>query len=167
MEVVEKIVKDIVKKIKGHRGISRFIINRSKFEGWLKVEIIESAIKENCSKVIPEKKLIDVTFEYENKTYAIELKTINTNYSYQNVQKKTRPITKNIEGILKDISDLKQKDYDFKYVVFIVFPLDLDKSRINWEKHLTKIKDKTKLFNYPVEFSGGFKGMLYVGEIRK
>ncbi len=165
-EVLDKIILDVIKKIESHKGISRFVIERSKFEGWLKVEIIESAIKQNCLKVTPEKKLIDVTFEHKSKTYALELKTINTNYRYQNIQKKTRPITKNIEGILKDVSDLKQKDYNFKYVLFIVFPLDLNKDKKLWEYHLKKINSLIQLQSFPINFSGNYKGMLYLGEVK-
>jgi len=107
-EILNEITKDIIQKIESHRGISEFIKNLSKFEGWLKVEIVDSAIKLKCTEVIPEKNWIDITFKHESKNYAIELKTINTNYQ-KKYSRKIRPITKNIEGIIKDINDLIEK----------------------------------------------------------
>ena len=43
-EILNEITKDIIQKIESHRGISEFVKNLSKFEGWLKVEINENGI---------------------------------------------------------------------------------------------------------------------------
>jgi len=165
MKIVNELVKEIIKKIELHRGLSEFILNLAKFEGWLKVEIIDSAIKIGCSKVIPEKDFIDVTFLFNNKSYAIELKTINTNYQ-KKFSRKIRPITKNIDGIIKDICSLrKNKEYENKFVLFIVFPLDLEKDNKLWKQHLKKINNLVNLDEFVVVFKEGQKGVLYTGEI--
>ncbi|MBU3907346.1 MAG: hypothetical protein KKA64_03790 [Nanoarchaeota archaeon] len=165
-EILNEIIKDIIRKIESHRGISEFIKNISKFEGWLKVEIVDSAIKLGCTEVIPEKERIDITFKHKSLSYAIELKTINTNYQ-QDYTRKIRPITKNIDGIIKDIHDLrKNNDYDSKYVLFIVFPLDLESNKNLWENHLNKITNLTQLQSFRLNFLENHKGMLYLGEVK-
>jgi len=165
MIILNKIISDVIKKIESHRGLSEFIINLAKFEGWLKVEIIDSAIKLGCSEVIPEKDLIDVTFNFDNKSYAIELKTINTNYQ-KGFSRKTRPITKNISGVIKDIEALqKNGEYKNKFVLFIVFPLNLEDNKKKWNYHLKKIESLVNLIGYPLRFKEGPKGILYMGEV--
>jgi hypothetical protein len=165
-EILSEIIKDIIQKIESHRGISEFIKNLSKFEGWLKVEIVDSAIKLKCTEVIPEKERIDITFKHNSLSYAIELKTVNTNYQ-RDYTRKIRPITKNINGIIKDINDLiENKEYDLKYVLFIVFPLDLESNKNLWKNHLDKIANLIQLDNFQINFLDNQKGMLYLGEVK-
>ncbi|MEE9442688.1 MAG: hypothetical protein V3V99_08470 [candidate division Zixibacteria bacterium] len=147
----------IIKKIKGNFGLSIFARERAKFEGWLKVEIIDS-LGVNFNSVVPEKNRIDVCFE----DWAIELKTINTNYGYENVKNKNRPITKNIEGILADIDKLKRIKTKNKAVVFIVFPCTADNKK--WKNHLAKIKpDLRDLIETEFCFKNKIPGVLYFG----
>jgi hypothetical protein len=98
--------------------------------------------------------------------YAIELKTINTNYQ-RDYTRKIRPITKNIDGILKDIENLKKnKNYNSKYVLFIVFPLNLESNKNLWKNHLDKIANLVQLYNFQINFLDNHKGMLYIAEVK-
>jgi hypothetical protein len=103
-EKLAKIIfEKIIPKLENNIGVSIFAKERAKFEGWLKVELCESLSK-HFPTVTPEKDRIDITFDDR----AIELKTVNTSYQYENVKKKTRPITKNIQGVIADIEKLKK-----------------------------------------------------------
>ncbi len=150
----------IIDKIKNHKGLNEFVVERSKFEGWLKVEFVEALIK-NGIKAKPEIDRIDISF---NKT-AIELKTINTNYRYNKIKNKTRPITINIKSIKNDIKKLKgNNNFDNKFVVFIVFPLETEQKE--WISHLTKIKNELfELVFKEFKFNNGAPGVIYYGKI--
>jgi hypothetical protein len=108
--------------------------------------------------VVPERNRVDISFE----DWAIELKTVNTNYRFKNVEKKTRPITKNIKGVINDIEKLKALEYTNKSVMFVVFPLTLDNK--DWLTHLEKIKEQLiKLKYIEFYFKGKIPGVLYFG----
>ena len=125
-------------KIQNHKGLSYFVKNRAKFEGWLKVELCE-ILSDKIENIVPEKDRIDIVGD----DWALELKTINTNYHYTNIEDKTRPITKNIEEVIKDIDSLINKQNSFKKaVIFIAFPLSLSNHSKYWEKHISKINEK-------------------------
>lgn len=158
-ELKEATVNDLIKKINNNIGLNQFAIERSKFEGWLKVELIDSLMK-NQIIAKPEVSRVDVSFE----NTAIELKTINTNYRFDNVKNKTRPITKNIDGILKDITDLKKNEVENRFVVFIVFPVDFSKPE--WLFHLKKVEDKLLELTFKeFEFNNGIPAIIYYGKI--
>ena len=149
----------IIDKIKNHKGLNEFVVERSKFEGWLKVEFVEALIK-NGIKAKPEIDRIDISF---NKT-AIELKTINTNYRYNKIKNKTRPITINIKSIKNDIKKLKGNNNFDNNVVFIVFPLETEQKE--WISHLTKIKNELfELVFKEFKFNNGAPGVIYYGKI--
>jgi len=88
---------EIKPKLENNRSLSIFAKERSKFEGWLKVETCESLSK-YFRDVLPEVSRIDFVFE----DWAIELKTIHTSIKYPNVKKKTRPITGNTKKLIND-----------------------------------------------------------------
>jgi len=114
-----KIVFDEVKpKLESNRGLSTFAAERAKFEGWLKVELCDSLSK-HFGDVMPEKDRIDVTLG----DWVIELKTVNTNITFPNVKRKTRPITKNTQGVINDIRKLRSLKLVNKAVLFVVFPV--------------------------------------------
>ncbi len=151
--------KELINKIKANDGLSQFAIERSKFEGWLKVEIIDVLLK-NRIVAKPEIDRIDVSFQNS----AIELKTINTNYRFNNIENKTRPITKNIKGILKDISDLKRKEIENRFVIFIVFPVEAEKPE--WIVHINKVeKELSELTFRKFEFNNRTPALIYYGKI--
>src|SRR6267142_7167140 len=93
-ELFDLNIDDIVDRIQNSHGLTKFAHRRAKFEGWLKVEIIDILAKKGKN-ALPEIGRIDVSFD----TVGIELKTVNTNIRYPNVINTTRPITKNIDGV--------------------------------------------------------------------
>lgn len=155
---------EVPSKISVNKGLNHFVNNRAKFEGWFKVEIC-NILSEYVNKITPEKDRIDIVFD----DWALELKTSNTNYKYENIQNKAKPITKNINSILKDIQDLKNNSlYQKKAVVFIVFPLSLSTCKDLWEQHLLKIKEEVcELKEKEFDFNNGSNGILYCGLIER
>ena len=157
--LAEIIFQKIKPKLANSDGLSIFARERAKFEGWLKVELCDS-LSRIFDDVSPEKNRIDVTF----KNWAIELKTVNTNYRFINVENKTRPITKNIQGVIDDIENLKSSGYVNKAVLFVVFPVTLDNE--NWEDHLIKITSLLRETKYTsFKFKSGIPGIIYFGLI--
>jgi len=158
-KLLELTSNDLIRKIENNNGLSVFAAERSKFEGWFKVELIDTLLK-NEIKAKPEIDLIDIVF----KDTAIELKTINTNYRFADVENKHRPITKNIKGVLKDISDLEKKQIKNKFVIFIVFPLRLSERK--WSQHISKIENElTELVCKEFEFDKGIPAAIYYGKL--
>lgn len=149
---------EIPNRIQDHSGLNYFVTNRSKFEGWLKVEIVD-ILSKYSNEIYPEKDRIDIVFE----DWAIELKTSNTNYRYEGVVNKTKNIKGNRESIIKDIDDLKNNDeYKNKAVLFIIFPLTLGK--VDWEMHIEQISSNLKELKYKeFSFSNNVKSVLYFG----
>ena len=158
-ELAEIIFEEIIPKLENNIGIAIFAKERAKFEGWLKVELCESLSK-YFPTVVPEKDRIDITFD----DWAIELKTVNTNYRYENVENKTRPITMNIQGVIDDIEKLKSTDYTNKAVLFVVFPVT--HSHRYWRTHLHKISELLKDIKYrEFKFKNKVPGVIYFGLI--
>lgn len=156
-KLYEKIYTNIIPIIENKKGLNQFASERAKFEGWLKSEIIDILYNNNP---IPEKDYIDVVFD----DWALELKTTNTSYKYENVIDKTKPISDNVKKIINDIKSLKKNHkYKNSAVLFIVFPLELPNK--NWEKHLNKIKLE-KLKHEEFSFQNGIKGILYFGLVK-
>ncbi|USS40458.1 hypothetical protein NF865_09160 [Thermococcus aggregans] len=158
-KLAEVIFKDIIPKLENNIGVAVFCKERAKFEGWLKVELCESLLKHFPTLIIiPEKDRIDITFD----DWAIELKTINTNYRYEDVKNKHRPITKNIQGILEDIEKLRSTDYTNKAILFVVFPATHNHK--NWQMHLRKISGSLKDIRYrEFKFKNKVPGVIYFG----
>lgn len=167
-ELANIIFDGIIPKLEKNDGLAIFARNRSKFEGWLKVELC-GILSRYFPTIIPEKEIdkdrkdkIDITFD----NWAIELKTVNTNYrGYGNVVNKQRPITKNIKGIINDIEKLKTTNYVHKAVLFIVFPVTPDKKP--WQNHLEKISKHLKKIEYrEFKFKNNVPGIVYFGLIQ-
>lgn len=158
-KLTEIIFKEIIPKLENNIGVAIFAKERAKYEGWLKVELCESLSK-YFSSINPEKDWIDITFE----DWAIELKTVNTNYRYENVENKTRPITKNIKGVIEDIEKLKSTNYTNKAILFIVFPTTHDHE--NWKTHLQKISRLLRNIKHnEFKFRNEVPGVIYFGSI--
>jgi len=151
-------------RIRTHKGLRYFVEYRVKFEGWLKVEICE-ILSDKMKNIVPEKDRIDIVGD----DWALELKTINTNYRYPNIENRTRPITKNIKGVIEDIDSLMKNDiYSKKSVIFIAFPLSLSTHSKDWEKHIVQIKEKLERLEYEeLKFCNGAVAVLYCGLIPK
>jgi len=160
-EVLADIIFEKLKpKMETNRGLSIFAKNRAKFEGWLKVELCE-ILSEYSVHVIPEKstalkKKIDVIFQ----DWAIQLKTINTNYRYRGVEKKTRPITMNVQGVIDGIGILNSTEFDKKGVMFVVFPAE--HGHRFWQEHYQKIGTFSKEIKYAsFFFKDDIPGVIY------
>ena len=160
-EKLTKIIfEEITPKLENNIGVAIFAKERAKFEGWLKVELCESLSK-HFQTIIPEKDRIDITFD----DWAIELKTVNTNYRYKNVENKTRPITMNIQGVIDDIKKLRSTDYINKAILFVVFPVTHDHE--NWQTHLQKISKSLKDVKHrEFKFKNKVPGVIYFGSIQ-
>ncbi|MFP3257347.1 MAG: hypothetical protein RXO36_06070, partial [Candidatus Nanopusillus acidilobi] len=114
-KTLETILDDLKCKLENSKSIDVFVQHRAKFEGWLKVEIVNilcNMYPKKCSpeKVIPEWPVDDIGVnDNEKKNYRIidikfddsvlELKTINTSYRQEGIENKTKPITLNVEEL--------------------------------------------------------------------
>jgi len=157
----ELLEKEVPARISKHNGLNYFIKNRAKFEGWFKVELCDIlSLSKRITNITPEKDRIDIVFD----DWALELKTANTNYSFDGVVNKHKPITKNIKSITKDIEALKEnKNYTNKAVVFIVFPLSVTIAK-EWKNHISKIEQKLQeLKEKEFKFKNGINAVLYCG----
>lgn len=151
---------DVVPKLKGNLGLSVFARERSKFEGWLKVELIESFCR-IATDVVPERDRVDISVD----SWAIELKTVNTNYRYTGARNKGKTITNNIDGVVKDIRQLRRAKLPDRAVVFVVFPLE--PSHWRWAQHLAKINQGlSDLKSVSFTFANGLPGVIYVGLVK-
>jgi hypothetical protein len=59
---------------------------------------------------------------------------VSTNYRFENVEDKSRPITMNIQGVINDIKKLKSSSYANKAILFIAFPAIHNHK--DWQIHL-------------------------------
>ena len=140
----------ILDKIKSSFSLAVFASKRSRFEGWLKVEIINSLIL-NGKNASPEVDRVDIVFD----NVGIELKTINTNNKSNG-----KPITCNIKSIINDIDKLNKSNFKYKFIVFIVYPINHNNNF--WQKHLNKIVKKTKeCLHTEFYFKNGTPGVIY------
>jgi hypothetical protein len=133
---LSRLIFDQIKlELENNQGLFIFAQNRDKFEGWLKVKVCEIlSSSEHVQNVAVEvgtikKRKIDIVCD----DWAIELKTTNTNYRYNNyVEIKGRPITSNVKNIIKDIKKLGLSKYPNKAVLFVVFPVEHNKKEWNF-----------------------------------
>jgi len=158
-ELFDLTIDDIVDRIQNSHGLTKFAHRRAKFEGWLKVEIIDILAKKGKN-ALPEIGRIDVSFD----TVGIELKTVNTNIRYPNVINTTRPITKNIDGVNEDIDNLINTEFADKFIIFVAFPITHDNQ--NWKYHLGRITENLENYLHrQFNFSGNIPGVIYCGKI--
>ena len=158
MIYLSSMINELVPKLENNNGLAIFVENKAKFEGWLKVELC-GILSKYFSTVIPEKDRIDIVFN----DWAMELKTVNTNYEFENVVNKTCPITENIGNIISDIEKLKSTPYPNKAIVFVVFPVKHNNSK--WKEHLAKIEKKLNgnIMYREFNFKNGVPGVIYFG----
>lgn len=158
-ELFDLTIDDIIDRIQHSEGLTKFAHRRAKFEGWLKVEIIDILVKKGKN-ALPEMGRIDVSFD----TIGIELKTVNTNIRYDNVINTTKPITKNIDSVNEDIENLINTTFVDKFVIFIVFPITHDNQ--NWQNQLGRITENLNdhLFRQ-FNFGDNIPGVIYYGKI--
>jgi len=124
--------------------LSVALCQRSKFEGWLKLELAERALTQG----------LDVEFEptfplggradlaivdAETSTF-VELKTANFNWRVTGIQNKTRPVTMNVAGVIEDARKLRAVG---GVIAAIFFPIPKGDKR--WQHYVRRIEDETRL----------------------
>ena len=128
---------------------------RSKFEGWLKFELAGALNRDlDIQNVIFEGgysdgKRADITFSYCGTTCIVEMKTSNTNWRAEGIEKRTRPIKMNIDSIIEDI--LMLQAYCAPHMglmIFLLFPVPSrtwkdEKEKISY--HLRRIEAECEL----------------------
>jgi hypothetical protein len=156
---------ELVNRMESSRSLGVFAKHRAKFEGWLKVELVDILIRQGHD-AVPEHDRIDVCFGGEYEGIAIELKAVNTNYRDGIAENKVRPITKNIQGVLDDIEKHWKNNFPHKFVIFVAFPLDVTHAK--WKSHLKIIEEqlgapcwRPRYFT----FTSGVGGSLYYGKV--
>lgn len=141
----------IVEVIRAHTALIAIAIRqRAKFEGWLKFELaayaelhgaefveVETALGDDLARTRS-----DLTFSYGGKHCHVELKTCNTNWRMEGVLSRTRPITKNVAGIVADARKLKNCSGE-GIVAFCMFPVSRDDER--WVEYLERISNELGL----------------------
>ena len=134
----------IVEVIRAHSGLLTIAVRqRAKFEGWLKFELAAHAVANGAIGVEVEasadegaRSRADLTFFVSGSRCDVELKTCNTNWRMDGVLNRTRPITKNISGIVTDAKKL-QNCSGVGIVAFCMFPVSSGDDR--WIDYLTRI----------------------------
>jgi len=169
-QALETILDDLKTKLEKSKGIDVFVKNRAKFEGWLKVEIVNilcNRIPNKTDKIIPEKYRIDVVFDDS----ALELKTVNTNYRRKGIENKKRPITLNVKELEKDIDKLRKlhkKDIKNKAILFVVFPLSENNIEDFETEHLSKLSvEKQDIMYRQFKTINGFTNRIYCAIVRE
>ncbi len=128
--------------------LSIAIKQRSKFEGWLKYELASRMLAKGATSMEVEaaypssKTRSDIHLKISGKDYYIELKTANTNWNIKGTTKKAKPITMNVNGIIKDIEKLRSL-CDRGISAFILFPVPLEKEKY-W-KYMERISKETNI----------------------
>jgi len=132
----------IVTVLEQHRPLLNVAIRqRAKFEGWLKFELALYAEQQGASNVEVETASesgfrSDLSFSYGSCRYDVELKTCNTNYRMPGVVDCYRPITMNIDSVVKDGNKLRVCPGQ-GIVAFCLFPVSAGDGR--WTNYLQRI----------------------------
>lgn len=131
----------IVEVLECHQHLLAIAVRqRAKFEGWLKFELAAVVEKHGAQSVevetVSEGKRSDLSFTFNGNRYDVELKTVNSSWRMSGVRNKTRPITKNIAGIIRDAQKLSRCSGQ-GIVAFVLFPVPLQDNR--WTKYLDRI----------------------------
>ena len=146
-ELISEIIKNLLSKRVG--VITPALVQRSKFEHWLKWELI-STLFERGYRPRSEDNRHDIGFDYSGKRYYLELKTANTNWRSEGIENKTRPITMNIKQICDDIDKVAGIDSisEQGIVAFCLFPVPLriyaDKFSELHIKYIPRIENRAK-----------------------
>jgi len=128
--------------LRDHRGVMSIALRqRAKFEGRLKFELAAHAEENGAENVVVEAPLpdggrSDLSFDWSGSCYDVELKTSNTNWRIPGVAEITRPITKNVSGIVADARKATASDRR-PLVAFVIFPVPC--GDVRWRQYLERI----------------------------
>ncbi len=139
------ILKEISNIVKSNLQLLKIAIRqKAKFEGWLKFELanrLENLGMESVeveSRTYFSRNRADISFINDETYHRVELKTSNTNWKIDGVSNNGRPITKNINSIIKDAKKLNSTQ---GIVAFILFPIPSADNR--WKTYITRIVNET------------------------
>jgi hypothetical protein len=133
----------------GRPALSIALRQRAKFEGWLKIELAH-ALEDRGASVSLEAGVpgtryradVRATLPGPEEAY-IMLKTVNTNFRFSGISSLTRPITKNIRGVIEDVSKLRASASEApRLVIFPVFPVaaGIPIRELQLKRYITRIK---------------------------
>lgn len=181
-KIEEIILSELPKSIRNNVGLVYFAKNRSKFEGWLQVELCSILGKHFPEHNITPEKTIPKQIDQRTKTpywkidlifdkFAFELKVVNTPFYEDYPCHWDCPLSTNISDILADVDKLLSlTETSFKGFIFVVFPLVKESNDYNkrWEKtYLKKLKNVLDLNPRSFNFLNGIPGILYIGKLKK
>ena len=149
---MDKIVREWISEILiQHELLLKIALRqRAKFEGWLKFELAGIAEKYGAEDVEVEASnnfgtglmRSDIAFKFNDIRYDVELKTPNSNWRMPGVYNKTRPITKNVAGIVHDGEKLRTCSGQ-GIVAFVLFPIPPKDNR--WIEYLNRISTELEV----------------------
>ena len=149
-------------KLESHQGLMTFARERSDFPGWLTVETCRVLVDADLQPELEAHKF-DLAFG----DWAINVRTVTTNFSHPKAPPVKRPTTRNVDGLTKDILKItnpgRSVGYSKRGILFIVFPLEHENEQ--WQSiHLSRIVGElTRIEHRPFEFGSGVPGVLYFG----
>lgn len=166
-KLTEVLFDSMLKKIALKSGLITFVKNKKRFEGWLKVEVIDSLDSTfPKSHIVPEKDRIDVVCD----NFGIELKVLCTEYDWEsNPEIPKRNNNKNIKRVIKDIEKFKNlKTSNLKKIIFfIAFPIPKINSN-DWTTLLSKSLADKPVKNLKIQdivFKNNVLGKMYICEV--
>ena len=126
---------------------------RSKFEGWLKLELGHALNERGVEEVTLEflvpktQKRVDLMAKLsEIEGFAIELKTVNTNFRFPGVAQLTKGVTDNFKSVVNDLRKLEgipDTVTRTRIAAFPVFPVSSTEARriLQLEPHIHRITE--------------------------
>jgi hypothetical protein len=149
METIEHAMAEVLQR----PTLKLALEQRSKFEGWLKIELSHA--------LSPCAELVRIEQEYDSDAgspradlavhtganggwHLIMLKTVNTSFRFLDVEPRTRPITNNIRGVIEDVEKLRSRPEDVAaYLLFTMFPVaaDPEKRASQVEPYLARVQE--------------------------
>ena len=156
------ILDGLTPRLQSHMGLTAFARERTDFAGWLIVETCRVLLDADLQPELETHKL-DLAFG----DWALNVRTLTTNFSHPKAPPVKRPTTRNVDGLTKDILKItnpgRSVGYSKRGILFVVFPLEHENEQ--WQSiHLSRIVGElTKLEHRPFEFGSGIPGVIYFG----
>lgn len=152
----------LIHRLQSHAGLNTYARERSDFAGWLIVETCRVLADADLQPELEGHKF-DLAFG----DWAINIRTLSTNFSHPKAPPVKRSTTRNVEALAKDVLKItnpgRAVGYSKRGILFVVFPLDHENEQ--WQSiHLSRITGElTRIEHRPFEFDSGVPGVLYIG----